>query len=91
MIYYGLWYSPLMEALQTFIDKIQERVNGRVQLKLYKGNCIVLGRNSPNSLYDIELATFEQDNLYNQKDAEGFIKLFGLPLKVIAMKKNPHL
>ncbi|MFH0925967.1 MAG: argininosuccinate synthase [bacterium] len=88
MIYNGLWYSPLMAALQTFVNKTQERVNGTIRLKLYKGQCLVVGRKSPNSLYDINLATFGQDDLYNQKDAEGFIKLFGLPLKVEAMKRE---
>jgi argininosuccinate synthase len=68
-------------ALQGMIDSIQEGVTGTVRLKLYKGNCVVVGRKSPESLYDAKLATFEAEDVYNQKDAEGFIKLHALRLK----------
>ncbi len=84
LIYNGQWYTPLREALQAFTDKVQERVNGKVRLKLYKGNIINAGVWSPNSLYSEEIATFGASD-YNQKDAEGFINLFGLPLKVQAL------
>ncbi len=82
LIYYGYWFSPEREMLQTAIDSIQKNVTGTVRLKLYKGNCIVVGRKSPKSLYHPELATFEAEKVYNQKDAEGFIKLNALRLKV---------
>ncbi|WP_333653844.1 argininosuccinate synthase [Dissulfurispira sp.] len=82
LIYYGYWFSPEREMLQTAIDSIQKNVTGTVRLKLYKGNCIVVGRKSPKSLYHPELATFEAEKIYNQKDAEGFIKLNALRLKV---------
>ncbi len=81
-IYYGFWFSPEREMLQKMIDSTQENVTGTVRLKLYKGNCIVTGRKSPHSLYSPELATFEADAVYDQKDAEGFIKLNALRLKV---------
>jgi len=82
LVYYGFWFSPEREALQAFIDKTQENVTGEVRLKLYKGQCIVTGRRSPFSLYSQELATFEVGKGYTQKDAEGFIKLHGLRLKM---------
>lgn len=82
LVYYGYWFSPEREMLQTAIDSIQKDVTGTVRLKLYKGNCIVVGRKSPRSLYHPELATFEAEKIYNQKDAEGFIKLNALRLKV---------
>ncbi len=88
LVYYGFWYSPEMESLLAFIEKTQENVTGTVRLKLYKGNAIVVGRKSPHSLYLKDLATFEADTLYNQKDAEGFIRLQGLRLKVRAMIKQ---
>ncbi len=81
MIYNGLWFSPEREALQAFIDKSQERVTGTVRLTLYKGNVVPTGRKSPYSLYNAELATFEEDVVYDQSDAEGFIRLMGLRLK----------
>jgi argininosuccinate synthase len=81
MIYYGYWFSPERIALQKMIDDIQDCVTGTARLKLYKGNCLVVGRKSPNSLYDAKLATFEAEDVYNQKDAEGFIKLHALRLK----------
>ncbi|HBT20911.1 MAG TPA: argininosuccinate synthase [Peptococcaceae bacterium] len=85
LVYDGLWYSPLREALDAFVDKTQETVTGTVRLKLYKGSCEPVGLKSPYSLYMAEFATFEEDEVYNQKDAEGFINLFGLPLKVRAL------
>ncbi len=88
LVYNGQWFSPLREALDAFIDSTQENVTGTVKLKLYKGNCIVVGRKSPNSLYDPSLATFEKEEVYSQKDAEGFINLFGLPMKVQALLKK---
>ncbi|HQM97295.1 MAG TPA: argininosuccinate synthase [Clostridia bacterium] len=91
LVYYGQWYSPLREAISAFIDKTQTNVTGQVKLKLYKGNIINAGTVSDYSLYDMDIATFEEDNVYNQKDAEGFINLFGLPIKVKAlsdMKNN---
>ncbi|GAB6044599.1 argininosuccinate synthase [Caminibacter profundus] len=78
LIYNGFWFSPEREALQELINKTQENVNGTVRLKLYKGNVFVVGRKSPNSLFSPEFATFEEDTVYNQKDAEGFIKLNAL-------------
>lgn len=89
LVYDGLWYTPLKEALDAFIDSTQETVTGTVRMKLYKGNCTPAGTKSPYSLYNKEFVTFGEDKVYNQKDAEGFINLFGLPLKVRAlMKKN---
>jgi len=82
LVYYGYWFSPEREALQLLMDGIQKNVTGTVRLKLYKGNCIIAGRKSPFSLYNRELATFEAEKVYNQKDAEGFIKLNALRLKV---------
>lgn len=83
LIYYGYWFSPEREALQKLIDETQKNVTGTVRLKLYKGNCIVVGRKSPYSLYSIEHATFEKDRVYNQKDAEGFIKINALRLRML--------
>ncbi|MGD8967114.1 MAG: argininosuccinate synthase [Anaerolineae bacterium] len=85
LTYYGKWFTPLHEALRAFVAKTQERVTGSVRVKLYKGNCSVVGRQSPLSLYREEFATFGQDDVYDQGDAEGFINLFGLPLKVKAL------
>ena len=84
LVYNGQWFTPLREALSAFVDKTQEKVNGTVRLKLYKGNMINAGVSSPNSLYSEEIATFGESD-YNQKDAEGFINLYGLPIKVQAM------
>lgn len=85
LVYNGLWYTPLRKALSAFVDSTQETCTGTVKLKLYKGNCIVAGVKSPYSLYSEDFATFSEDEVYNQHDAEGFINLFGLPLKVRAM------
>ena len=83
LVYNGQWFTPLREALSAFVDKTQERVNGKVRLKLYKGNMINAGIWSENSLYSEEIATFGESD-YNQKDSAGFINLFGLPIKVQA-------
>ena len=85
IVYNGQWYTPLREALSAFVDKTQETVTGDVKLKLYKGNIITAGVTSPYTLYDEEVATFDEDNVYDQKDSAGFINLFGLPIKVKAM------
>jgi len=84
LVYNGQWFSPLREALSAFVDKTQEKVTGKVKLKLYKGNMINAGVWSPNSLYSEEIATFGESD-YDQTDASGFINLFGLPTKVQAM------
>ncbi len=81
LVYYGQWFTPLKKALDAFIERTQKYVTGTVRLKLYKGNVICVGRKSPYSLYNPDLATFEKEEIYNQKDAEGFINLFGLQIK----------
>jgi argininosuccinate synthase len=78
LIYNGFWFAPEREMLQAAIDNSQENVSGTVKLKLYKGNIMVVGRTSPNTLFDEAFCTFEEDEVYNQKDAEGFIKLNAL-------------
>ena len=89
LIYYGFWFSPEREMLQAMIDKSQEQVEGEVTLTLYKGNVIVTGRSSPKSLYSEELVTFEDDQgAYDQKDAQGFIKLNALRLRTLAARKK---
>jgi argininosuccinate synthase len=89
LIYNGFWFSPEREMLQALIDKSQEHVEGEVRLKLYKGNVIVTGRESPKSLYSADLVTFEDDKgAYDQKDAEGFIRLNALRLRTLAMRKR---
>jgi len=85
LVYYGYWFSPERKMLQTIIDETQNNVSGTVRLKLYKGSCQVVGRKSPRSLYHPELATFEAEKVYNQRDAEGFIKLNALRLKILKM------
>jgi argininosuccinate synthase len=85
LVYYGKWFTPLREALSAFVARTQERVSGTVRVKLYKGSCTVVGRKSPFSLYREDFATFGQDDVYDQSDAQGFINLFGLPLKVRAL------
>jgi argininosuccinate synthase len=87
LVYYGKWFTTLREALQAFVNQTQKTVSGTVRLRLYKGNVIVTGRESAESLYREDFATFAQDEVYNQRDAEGFINLFGLPLKVRAMRE----
>ena len=85
LVYNGQWFTPLRQALAAFVDATQQNVSGRVRLKLYKGNIILAGRQSPHSLYRTDYVTFEDDDVYDQHDAEGFIRLFGLPLKVQAL------
>ena len=87
LVYFGQWFTPLRQALSAFVDSTQETVTGDVKLKLYKGNIIDAGVTSAYSLYDEDIATFDEDEVYNQKDSAGFINLFGLPIKVQA-KKN---
>ena len=82
LVYNGFWFSPERLVLQKLMDECQQNVTGTARLKLYKGSCLVVGRKSPNSLYHPELATFEEESVYNQKDAEGFIKLNALRLRV---------
>jgi argininosuccinate synthase len=88
LVYDGVWFHPLREALDAFVDVTQQTVTGKVRMKLYKGNCTPAGAESPYSLYNEAFATFGEDKVYNQKDAEGFINLFGLPLKVRALMKK---
>ncbi|MCH8926883.1 MAG: argininosuccinate synthase [Proteobacteria bacterium] len=88
VIYNGFWFSPERDMLQAAIDRSQERVNGRVRLKLYKGNVIVEGRESPESLYSLEHVTFEEDTVYDQRDAEGFIKLNALRLRLLNRQRG---
>lgn len=88
LVYSGEWFTPLREALEAFVDSTQETVTGVVKLKLYKGNIISAGVTSPYSLYNEEIASFTTGDLYDHKDAEGFIRLFGLPLRVRALMKE---
>ena len=88
LVYDGMWFCQLREALQAFVDSTQESVTGTVRLKLYKGNIISAGSKSPYSLYSQEFVTFERDEVYDQSDATGFINLFGLPLKVRALMQE---
>jgi argininosuccinate synthase len=88
MVYYGYWFSPEREMLQKLFDESQQTVTGTARVKLYKGNCIVTGRKSPWSLYAADFATFEEDQVYNQKDAEGFIRLNALRLRIRALMKE---
>ena len=90
LVYNGLWFTPLREALAAFVTSTQQNVTGEVKLKLYKGNLINAGVTSPYSLYSEEVATFDEDNVYNQADATGFINLFGLPLQVQANLKKKN-
>ncbi|WP_041701498.1 argininosuccinate synthase [Gottschalkia acidurici] len=88
LVYDGLWFSQLKEALDAFIDSTQETVTGWIKLKLYKGNIMIAGMDSPNALYDEQISSFGASDLYDHKDADGFIKLFTLPLKIRSMAKN---
>jgi argininosuccinate synthase len=84
LIYYGLWYSPLREALDAFIDKTQERVTGTVRMKLHRGVCSPVGRRSPYSLYSYELATYDKGDQFDASLSKGFVQLFGLSARVAA-------
>jgi len=88
LVYNGLWFTRRREALDAFIDKTQENVTGTVRVKLYKGSCAVAGRKSPVTLYNPEIATFDAGTLYDQKDASGFMNIFGLQIKVEALMKK---
>jgi argininosuccinate synthase len=90
MVYYGYWFSPERRMLQALMDEAQKNVTGVVRLKLYKGNCVVTGRKSDQSLYHPGFATFEEDEVYNQKDAEGFIRLSALRLKIATLLGRKH-
>ncbi len=87
MVYYGYWYAPEREVLQKMIDESQTTVSGTARVKLFKGNCMVIGRKSAESIYSCDFATFEEDQVYNQKDAEGFIRLNALRLRIRALVK----
>jgi argininosuccinate synthase len=89
LVYDGMWFTPLREAIDAFVNVTQQRVTGDVRVKLYKGNCIITGRKSPYSLYSEDFATFGESASYDHADAEGFITLFGLPLKITALAKSP--
>jgi argininosuccinate synthase len=91
LVYNGFWFSPEMKVLQRFMDETQQHVTGTARLKLYKGNCIVVGRKSPYSLYNEDFATFEKDQVYNQKDATGFIRLNALRMRIMTAKENERL
>ncbi len=90
LVYNGQWYTPLREALSAFIDSTSQTVTGTVRMKLYKGNCMPAGAKSPYSLYNEELSTFGEDAIYNQKDSEGFINLFGLPITARSLMMEQH-
>jgi argininosuccinate synthase len=88
LVYSGFWYSPEMKVMQKFIDETQENVTGTARVKLYKGNCVVVGRKSPFSLYSEEFVTFEKDMVFDQKEATGFIKLNALRMKIQALSQR---
>jgi len=88
MVYDGRWITPLRKAIDAFVDSLQESVTGTVKVKLYKGSCIPVATKSANSLYSEEFATFGEDEVYNQKDAEGFINLFSLSMKIRAIMEK---
>ena len=88
LIYNGFWFSPEMKMLLGLVQEAQQRVTGEVKVRLYKGNCTLLGRRSPLSLYDPEYATFESDEVYSQADAEGFIRLNGLRLRIASLRDD---
>jgi argininosuccinate synthase len=90
LVYDGMWFCQLREALAAFVESTQQTVTGTVTLKLYKGNIISAGATSPYSLYSQEFVTFEHDDVYDQADATGFINLFGLPLKVRALMQEKN-
>jgi argininosuccinate synthase len=88
LVYYGLWFSPLREALDAFADKLCDNLTGEVTIKLYKGSVVAVSRKSPYSIYNKNLATYESSDTFRHKDGEGFCNIWGLPLKVIASVKN---
>ncbi len=89
LVYYGLWYTPLRRSIDAFIDETQKTVSGTVTLELYRGSCTVVARESPYSLYDLSLATYEKSGRFDQSASEGFIKIFGLPAKTAARVQPP--
>lgn len=91
LVYNGQWFTPVREALDAFVNKIQEKMDGTVRLKLYKGNIVAAGTKSPHSLYMENLASFTNSDLYDQKDATGFIRCFGLPMRVAKLLENPSV
>ena len=91
LVYFGLWFTPLREALDAFVTSTQKNVTGEVTLSLYKGNIAIAGRKSEYSLYSTELSSFTMSDAYNQKDAEGFIRLLGLPSRVRALKRQQEV
>ena len=88
LAYNGQWFTPLRTALDAFFDSLEEKVTGTVKVKLYKGNCSPVGRKSPNSLYNLEFATFGASDLYDHADAKGFITLFGLPISIDTLRRK---
>ncbi len=88
LVYNGQWYTPLREALDAFVQVTQQNVTGESRIKLYKGNAMLVGRRADKSLYNPDIASFTMSSTYNQKDAEGFIKLFALPVKVRALVED---
>jgi len=90
LVYYGLWYTPLRCAIDAFVDETQKTVSGTVTVELYKGSCTVVARESPHSLYDLSLATYEANGRFDQSASEGFIKIFGLPAKTAARVQGPR-
>jgi argininosuccinate synthase len=88
LVYYGFWFSPEAELMRKLVDDTQQTVSGTARLKLYKGNCMVTGRKSPRSLYHPDYATFESETVYDQADAEGFIRLNALRLRINALLRK---
>ncbi len=88
LVYNGFWFAPERRMLQALVDESQQRVNGTVRVKLYKGSVAVVGRRSPDSLYSLEHVTFEEDSVYDQRDAEGFIKLNALRLRLARKREG---
>jgi argininosuccinate synthase len=86
LVYNGLWFTPTRDALDAFVETVQERVTGTVRLRLFKGDCRIVGRRSPFALYDHALATYDSGDRFDQSAAEGFIKIFGLPVETTARK-----
>jgi argininosuccinate synthase len=89
LVYNGFWFTPLREALDAFVDRVQERVTGAVRLKLLKGDCRIVGRKSPYALYEQPLATDDPGDRFDQVAAAGFVKIFGLPVEISARKAPP--
>ena len=89
LVYNGLWFTPARDAIDAFVTKVQEQVSGKTRVKIYKGDCQVVGRSSPNALYDTGLATYDEGDRFDHSSAEGFIKIWGLPVETAA-KKSPY-